>query len=339
MYNDQNKGEREAFLAAFRARLDVFTKPRPDFDALTASDEELAALELPPRPDQAAEPALWDMWEKFFRPSVEYRTQLPELSPFNAERHHREAFQRTSPRQESSNNWAGAYVTPHHGRRFREIYGIWQVPEVTQPLGIPLPADGEYYSSIFIGLDGQRLYLDASLPQIGTRQNIDTTGNAVYETWFEWFERGQATWPTKLDLPVTPGDFIYCWMTVLGPSKLRAMIINLNTRWGQIVFARAPDIPLGSGLFRPRVSGATAEWIVERPTSAAGKIETLADYGQVDFEACLAVATRPSIGHRVHDLTGARLIRMLDQRESPHRSSLISRASAEDSTTLSVQYT
>lgn len=135
MYNNPNQTDREAFLTAFRARLHIFTKPTPEFDALTASDKELADLELPPRPDPQAEPALWEMWERFFRPSVEYRTQLPDLSPFNAERHHREVFQRTSPRQESSNNWAGAYVTPYHGRRFREIYGIWQVPEVTRPLG------------------------------------------------------------------------------------------------------------------------------------------------------------------------------------------------------------
>ena len=72
---------------------------------------------------------------------------------------------------------------------FVEIRGSWQAPVVAPPT----PGEiGEFHSSTWIGLDGQRRYLNSSLPQIGTAQYVDVTAAATTFTtkaWWQWWLR------------------------------------------------------------------------------------------------------------------------------------------------------
>src|SRR5262249_15350233 len=71
---------------------------------------------------------------------------------------------------ESSRNWSGLYITPRDGQMLTEVRGMWKVPKVSLPPGSEGQPPGLFHSSTWIGLDGQRPYHNASLPQIGTEQ-------------------------------------------------------------------------------------------------------------------------------------------------------------------------
>ena len=54
--------------------------------------------------------------------------------------------------------------------QFMQIWGVWTIPGNLKlpPAPFQGPPGIDYVCSNWIGLDGQRLYLDSSLPQIGT---------------------------------------------------------------------------------------------------------------------------------------------------------------------------
>ena len=311
---------------------------KPGFDCRTADKAELEALGLPACPDETADRVLWNLWMKFFTPGLVLLTDRFYLQEEGRRQSHvRQSFATRctclrSNRQETSLNWSGAYVTATNGRRFHDIYGIWTVPEVTAPAG----ADRDYFSSIFIGFDGQRRYVDASLPQIGTRQDVTLKGGIRYETWWEWFARGQFNWPVRMPLSVQPGQSVLCWMTVMSPRRVRFMMKNLDTNQGLVFIRESPEIPLAGSTFRPRVSGATAEWVVERPTGPTGDFEQPPGFAGVTFDSCVAVASGDTAGTRVQDLTGTRLIHMVEARNTPSRTMLIAEARQRASQSLRV---
>lgn len=296
-----------------------FIRPEQPIDWLTVPNETLVGLGLPPRPDSHAEPLAWELWREFFSPELELLQGEFTLSAIATEfRHYRETPASFSSQHETSSNWSGAYVTPDHGRRFSEIYGAWRIPAVSVPTqGPPSPA-GTYYSSIFIGLDGQRRDAADSLPQIGTRQDIDAAGTH-YETWWEWFARGQGSWPTQTPLQVAAGQRVMCWLTVISPVKVRFLMRNLDTPFG-LAFDQSPLSPI----IPARIPGVTAEWVMERPTGKTGDMERLPEYDDFSFHRCIAVADGQTAGRKHHDLTGARLIRMIERRYPPSRGTLIS---------------
>ncbi len=298
-----------------------FIRPKHPINASTVTNKRLIKLGLPPRPNKRVDPLGWELWWEFFSPEVEFLKGEFTLSAIATKlRHYRETRQVFSSHDETSANWSGAYITPDHGRRFKDIHGRWRVPAVKPPTQGPLDPSGVYHSSVFIGLDGQRRYAADSLPQIGTRQEIDAAGAGTrYETWWEWFARGDGSWPTQMPLQVKAGQRVKCWITVISPTKVRFMMRNLETRFA-IAFHHSPPLPADPALF----PGVTAEWVVERPTDKFGVLATLPDYCHVSFHQCIATADGATGGPKYHDLTGARLIRMMERRYSPWRAKLIS---------------
>ena len=310
--------DRETFLKDLN-KATQFIRPVQLIDWLTVRNETLVNLGLPAQPDRETEPLAWALWHEFFTPELELIEGGFTFSAIATEfRHYRETVVPYASRDETSSNWSGAYVMPDRGRRFKEIYGIWKVPAVTPPAQGPASPSDTYHSSIFIGLDGQRRNAADSLPQIGTRQDIDATGTH-YETWWEWFARGQGNWPTQTPLQVAAGQSVMCWLTVISPVKIRFMMRNLDTPFG-LVFthsARSPISPMG-------IPGVTAEWVMERPTGKTGDMERLPEYDDFSFHQCIAVADGQNTGRKYHDLTAARLIRMIERRYPPSRGTLIS---------------
>jgi hypothetical protein len=231
-------------------------------------------------------------------------------------------------RQESSLNWSGAYIMPRDGRMLTQVLGSWHVPGAAPPAG--QNPRGEYRSSTWIGLDGQRSYLNSTLPQAGTAQFFNAVGyplGLATISWFQW-------WPvppvTIVGLPVAQGNRMMCWLIVLDPTHVLVILKNHTQGPLYMFILTAPMVmfPPIPGMVRAEVSGATAEWVVERPTSLVNnQLYALPDYGQVVFQQCYAVsAPSPGWFGRLERLIGPTLIGMFKLEQNPHRRVTISRA-------------
>lgn len=223
--------------------------------------------------------------------------------------------------QQKSANWSGGYVSPRNGRSFVSVMGKWTVPAVSRP---PDGAVAEYQSSTWIGLDGQRLYRDSTLPQIGTFQIwTDTTSSATYSTWFQWWARGQHEPFHNLPMPVTAGDEVLALLTVLDERWVRFNLKNET----QAVILQAFDVEAPG---QCRVSGSTAEWIMERPSplnTDGWHAYHLPVYADFAFSECVAQSVAPgAVMLQDHDLLAAQLIRMYEIAANPTAMRMISTA-------------
>ncbi|WP_162501296.1 G1 family glutamic endopeptidase [Methylobacterium crusticola] len=207
-----------------------------------------------------------------------------------------------------SRNWSGASITPRQARRFTEIYGAWRVPRPVAPDGAP---DGDYRSVAFIGLDGQRRYRDATLPQIGTAHTVRVAGphaTLVTEAWWQWWTPDATPRPQVFRrLPVRPGDLILCGLVVLDPTRVRFLICNATAGLAVEPFERTVPAPCGAAA--PTVSGATAEWVLERPSIfPTPRLFGFPAGGAVRFTGFAVSAAAPGQPGRHESLVGARLI-------------------------------
>jgi hypothetical protein len=314
-------------LADAKKRTTFFPLPPQNFDPLTASSEELLYFGLPLKPDPKTQPEQLAFWLKMFSPpTIFLETDLffsdvisslnpPRPEPISATRYDR------------SSNWSGGYMTPYGGQMFVGMHGLFQVPTSK----IPAAATGvaaDYRSSTWIGLDGQRSYLNSTLPQIGTGQCIEIVNGQPTpkaRPFVQWWARNM-NYPIVYltHFPVSPGDLIICSLYVNDLTTVTFHMKNLTTR-GTIptVTMTAPlaQVPPLAAPIQAKVSGATAEWILERPTRFFnGAIYDLPDYGTEVFRECFAVsALSPGSAGRVQKLPGARLINMFEVRENPPR--------------------
>ncbi|PIK70812.1 hypothetical protein CS379_22695, partial [Methylobacterium frigidaeris] len=153
----------------------------------------------------------------------------------------------------------------------------------------------------------QGAYRNASLPQIGTLQAWDGA-EARYESWVQWWARGEDNAPQPLGLAIAPGDTVSAILTLLDPATVR---FNLKNETAGTML-QAFDLTAPGGR---HVSGASAAWILERPSplDADGwHPYPLAAYGSLPFAACLAQSRGPGeTALTEHDLARASLIRMI----------------------------
>jgi hypothetical protein len=320
-----------------------FPLPPPGFDPVGAQPEDLARFGIPPKPDPNLQETLSKLWHRLFsgKPTfVEARFSFESLR-----------LQRGFPprrvaggtRLQTSLNWSGAFITPRRGRMFTEIYGSWTVPEVSAPVAM---SDDEYRSSAWIGLDGQRRYLDSSLPQIGTAHVVSVDAHTDIPsttTWWQWWLRDHAYPPVTLSLAVEPCHVVIASLIVVGETLVKFIIKNETT--GQICspfIKQAPLATLPNGLspVQVKVSGATAEWVLERPTIwGSDRLYELPDYGKLEFEGCQAVsALAPRGTGRAQSLFGARLINMYRVGTNPYRTVTISKADRLDAESVTTSY-
>ncbi len=235
-------------------------------------------------------------------------------------------------RFETSRNWSGAYIAPSRGNRLVEASGAWTVPSVRRPAGCS--TSDTPVSSIWVGLDGQRGYAESTLPQIGTRQGFDDARDPdpAYSAWWQWWEPGQTNAkPHRIGIDLDAGDEVFCSVQVQPGSTAAAIVSIANFAsaahpkpvqfWSRKVMPKKAQ---------PLIPGATAEWIVERPTRVhKTTLLPLADFDPVQFSDCQALAARDPAAAaagqgRYRNLDGARFIRMYDMLQNPSRSRFLS---------------
>jgi hypothetical protein len=350
------------FSEEMASRTDIYPVPNQHFDPRTATPEQLAHFGFPPKPDRKANPQVYDFWMKLFSPPLSF-IEVDQTFPLTSIHQEFDVFDSPSPlptfstRYESSTNWSGGYITSRDGQMFTELYGAWQVPTSAVPAGAT-GAVANYRSSVWIGLDGQRSYLNSSLPQIGTVQYIDVNGAQMVpkaSTWFQWWEPHLIRPPVTLPLTVEPGDLIACSLTVVDHTHVKFLIKNQTTGVLLLPFVvKAPQAHLKHPptVKQLNIAGATAEWILERPSEITiiivggsiylrrGPFRDLPDYGTEVFDNCLAVsASKPSGPGRTQMLSGARLIDMFKVEANPNRTTFISTARPEGDQTIATFFT
>jgi len=299
----------------------------PNFDPLAADDQTLARIGLPPRPNRDTERELHDFWMEMFSPPLTFEDVQFDLALPRAY-YTRGSGGSTAvrSRHESSLNWSGAYIAPRDGRKFVQVVGSWKVPTVSVPPGGNPGA--EYGSSTWIGLDGQREYIDSTLPQIGTGQFFNLMGlpGTTYESWVQWWPNC----PFTVGMPVKAGDKILAWLYVITPTEVVMIIKNQDAggpAYPWVAFSptviKSPQYPTP---IKARVSGATAEWVMERPAIPMSTVLfNLPQYTPVTFTSCLAATEPPAGGlQRMENIVSPRLLHMYRTALNPHRRVTIS---------------
>ena len=336
-------------LSAFD-RIEDFPNPPEDLDLLTATQGQLIFYGIPPRPDPDREHELYSVWSSFFSPrptflqekvktqSREFRVQTRESAPAAID-------VSGATRYESSRNWCGTYIEPNDYKVFVQVSGFWTVPKPAPP---PNAEPGDYTCSAWVGLDGQRRYFDSSLPQIGTWQKVTLLddGTTEFETfaWFQWWAKdypNNRPYPIQ-HFPLSIGDRVGCIVRAWDRSAAYVAILNFNTG---LFFRKKIQAPVVR-FHTPKISGATAEWIMERPAILhhPHQLYPLADYGRMEFSGCYAAEANPALPNwpqvvgTSQKLDGERLIRMYDVLPNPNRTRFISMAQKTSKTSAVVSY-
>ncbi len=333
------------------ARLE-FPYPPPDFDPLEASPDELAKYGLPPRPDEEAQPALLHAWLRLFQRPLEFVDPRPiALQALVRPPPAAPAPQLASTRILDSRNWSGASIVPNGGKQFVAVVGEWTVPKPSAPpepdqLGDPAQTN-EYVCSTWIGLDGDRRYRNASLPQIGTQQSVQVAPgdppSPSYAAFFQWWAAQETAknLETLTGLAIEGGEEVIALLWAIDPFHVVALLRTFGTLNQIAVLVRpAPPITLENNVVTfPSISGATAEWIVERVRDG-NVLLPFANYGTVDFSNCVAgTATAPGAPTGEEILEGPRLLRMYEVPPNPPvRTRLISTPYNVDTTEIGVRY-
>jgi hypothetical protein len=264
---------------------------------MSATTRQLAVHGLPRRPDPKKEPELRALWDRtmsrtqlWITPEFEHHENITH-GPARGARGGAVSARLASPAvsNATSNNWSGALNFSPAGKPYGFVGGQWTVPSPNST------ADGAYYASEWVGIDGWR---SSDVLQAGTATQITRilfiTVKTVY-TWWEWFPAGEVQ---ISNLPVSAGDVMYC--LICADTTTHATVYFSNQSQG--VGTRFEITPPA----RTTLTGNVAEWIVERPT-VNGSVANLTDYAACYFDECIAGGAG-----RVDNLNGASLVTMTD---------------------------
>jgi Peptidase A4 family len=233
----------------------AFSAPPHDFDALRASDTELARYGLPPRPDRQTSPVAFASWERWVTAS-QYRI-VPKLKATNV--HYGPAknlsvgkIALSGPTPATSSNWSG-FVISDASNIFNLIGGYVQGTFVV-PKGLSCVIPTYYDSANWVGVDG---WGSDDVFQLGTSTNVDCVhGSEQHYAWIEWYPA-----PSMIvtNFPVDAGDIITVAAAVTtAQNRYEFHFMNWSTRQSLYMLMTPPS---GTQLV-----GNSIEWVVERPT-------------------------------------------------------------------------
>jgi hypothetical protein len=309
-----------------------FPFPPPDFKPREASAAELRKYGLPQRPDGRYQEELLEAWLRLFEEPLTFRRPglKPPFVPPLTQNIRQILPYRT--RVEDSPNWCGASIVPHGGQQLVQIFGEWTVPKPELPPAVdrgPAGKSNSYHCVVWIGLDGNRRYLNSSLPQIGTEQvlTVDANGreSREYFVWFQWWARNQVKLRREklTRLTIDAGVSVMAMIWVIDPHHVVVVFRTFAPRNEiTILVRRATEVALPGGTITPAISGAMAEWILERPQTldlVGAKLQRFPKYDPVKFQHCVAgTAPRAGLPTAEETLAGSRLLRLFEVPETSH---------------------
>ena len=263
----------------------TFSPPPSGFHPLTASAADLTKYGFPPRPDH---PQHLEHYGRLFDQITDSFHYIEPTFQVNTNIRHG-VVPRPDVVIQAGNEvnpiWSGGVVFAPPEMSFRWIAGQWMVPNVNAP-----NENQGYYAAVWIGIDGDGSPQSPDVCQAGINCDVSRSGTSVSRTfypWWEWFQASADTGEVQItNLEVGPGDTVGVVMFTTGAGSTEAIVFfaNLTSNIGtSFVMEAQPGVSL---------VGNSAEWVVERPT-VDGQISMLADYGEVFFSGCDAVAYSP----------------------------------------------
>ncbi len=249
--------------------------PPEGFDALRASDSDLAAYGFPPRPDANLEPAAFATWSKAMLAS---KTRVfPQLHPTGIFHGKKQSAVTASLADGTgtSSNWnalvdfSGA-TSYNSTTSFYYLIADFVVPVDRQAFGT---CNSTYdYTASWVGIDGDN---SSDVLQAGT-QTLANCSSTSYYAWYEWYPYGEVS---ISNFPVAPGDDIFVEVWNTSATQGYAYLVNYNNNQAVEIGFTAP-----SGT---KLVGNSAEWVVERP-GVGGGLATLDNYISDYFSDCYA---------------------------------------------------
>ena len=156
----------------------------------------------------------------------------------------------------TSQNWAG-YASAGDPGTFTSVSASWTEPAVTCTAT-------NTFASFWAGLDGDGTN---TVEQTGTEADC-AGGAAAYQGWFEMFPNA----PVFYDNPVQPGDAMSASVVADGGGTFTLTLTDTTQGWNQTTNQTSAAAQLGS-----------AEVIAEAPSSGAGSVLPLSNFGTVSF--------------------------------------------------------
>jgi len=261
----------------------AFTQPPADFDAMKASQDELASWGYPPRPAASEGAEALAEWQALVNPAntravpqLVRREQVADRAVVDLKVNPLAAATALGA---TSNGWSGIALVPNSGAQpYSVVTGRWIVPTAQQP---PKVCSGGWdYSAQWVGLGG---FNDSFLLKVGSAANAfcDIGENvAEYFPFMDWLPGGQLVLykdsATGTLFPFAAGDYLNVTLTATNFSSgasttATVSFIDETQHWSVSLSLTAAAVG-GS-----QVTGESAEWIVERP-AIGGALATLADY-------------------------------------------------------------
>ncbi len=290
-------------------------------DLLALSNQELVARGYPPRPDPVSSPARYARWHrnvsrpftiarpaKVAHPGVSFARPQPR-SAAAAQAHLRpdlppKMFSPTLPLpppmvrpmfNANWNSWSGAYLNNPHGQFFW-IEADWSVPGVFSLPGSPI------YSAAaeWVGLDNS----GTDLYQAGTDSECWFFLGWTFTNYWMWIETLPFDPWGLPNFPLSPGDAVSVDIFVADPNGMTwfqdgsnggltpadnsVWFMIYNDTKGLSFWGTLPTAPQsGGGRQSTGFTGATAEFIVERPfDTGSNSSYPLAPFGIAGMNSC-----------------------------------------------------
>ncbi len=265
--------------------------PAQTIDPRDVPDRELPTIGLPPRPRDAR---LRRGWDRLFARKLEIKHFERKVHVVIDRATPQPPEQPRATRFENSRNWSGATIAAHGDRSLVFVLGLWRMPTVDAVPVIPGKPGG---LSMWVGLDGTRRDFDSSLPQIGTTATVNP-GSVDYSAWTQWWARDtNNTGPVPLAVPVAAGDLMGGAVFVRDPFTVGMVLINLDAVLPVCmpVTVTSPPVLRPTGMQQPRISGGSADWVLERPALLPDiahpfdrELAPFPAYSPTKFEFCAA---------------------------------------------------
>lgn len=256
------------------ANIHTYVEPPKGFNALTATDEELATYGFPTRPDKQSDPDHYRLWERAMAAAkIHWHGELePMLRSGHGMRasgslpvqpvEQVQAQAVAGPQQWSNINGAGVIVNNglkkwNNKTSFGDIWTLISVPVAQLPFDNTTGCTETWYFDLnYVGIDGylaagQSLFFNAG-EQAGVQEAVYCpTGQARYNAFIGWndiYNTGFA---------LNPGDLFYTEMHAFGGCNNGSAFVEDLTTLTYTSYTIQNDCAL------PQV-GSRANWIVDR---------------------------------------------------------------------------